>query len=89
MAFHKNGRKLPLIDPTIISADYVSIMFENQKNGERMDTITMQCSYDMTLCPVRAWERRTISVLEIKGGAQDSYASSYVSKGKKAKVTVE
>ena len=35
-------------------ADTVSITFENQKNGEKMETVT-QHRTDIDMCPIRFW----------------------------------
>jgi hypothetical protein len=47
---------LSLSDPDLLSlADYVTIVFEDQKNGKKMDARTQECYGHLFLCPVLCW----------------------------------
>ena len=54
------------------SADSVSITFENQKNMEIFETITLHANGDPVLCPVKAWTAIVQRVLSIPGSTIDS-----------------
>jgi hypothetical protein len=52
----KSRRVLKLSDPNLLSfADYVTIVFEDQKNGKKMDARTQRRSGHTYLCPVLRW----------------------------------
>ena len=69
-----------MTDSTIESADFVTVTFEDQKNRERMETVTMQCSFDLILCPVRSWAKLIRSILTTWGGSEETFVSSYKTK---------
>jgi hypothetical protein len=49
-------RVLPLTSPDLLKlADYVTIVFEDQKNGKKMDARTQRRSGHAYLCPVLRW----------------------------------
>ena len=49
-----NGKYLSHLDKNIHNADFVSVTFVDQKNGERMETVTQYRTSHAVLCPVRA-----------------------------------
>jgi hypothetical protein len=52
----RSRRVLLLSDPDLLSlADYVTIVFEDQKNGKKMDARTQRRSGHPVLCPVLRW----------------------------------
>ena len=58
LVFRNNGR---VIHHTaglhaLLQASMISITFENQKNGEKMETVTQYRS-DLDMCPVKFWAR--------------------------------
>ena len=81
------GRLLEFQDPTLRSADFVSMTFEDQKNGKRHDTITLQNSCDGILNPVLAIADLIQRVIKIPGASLDSYINKYASRGKTREVT--
>ena len=52
-AIHELPHDRPL--PSLAQADCVSITFVDQKNGEKMETITQHRVTNGSLCPVQAW----------------------------------
>ena len=46
-----------------------------------METVTMQCSYDLILCPVRAWARIISRIISNWGGSENTFVSQYRIKG--------
>ena len=79
--FFRHGREILHNDPTLSASDYVSITFEDQKNGERFDTITMHCAYDLLLCPVVAWAKIVQRILKCPGTSSDSFVNTFYSSG--------
>lgn len=67
--FFHHGREIKYNDPLLSVSNYVAIIFENQKNGERIDTITMHSACDLILCPVVAWAKIVRRVSNIPGGS--------------------
>jgi hypothetical protein len=53
IAFIKDGEVLKHNSPSLHLADYVSIMFERQKNDRKADTVTQWQTADKLLCPVK------------------------------------
>jgi hypothetical protein len=52
----RSRRVLQLSDPDLLSlADYVTVVFEDQKNGKKMDARTQRRSGHRFLCPVLRW----------------------------------
>ena len=49
-----NGKYLSHLDKNIHNADFVSVTFVDQKNGERMETVTQYRTSHTVLCPVQA-----------------------------------
>ena len=85
--FQGNGRKLAKKDPTLQSADYVSVTFEDQKNDERQDTITMQFSGDNSLCPVRSLARIVKRILDYPNSSEEMYLCTFPSCSKFHEIT--
>ena len=54
------------------SADLVSISFENQKNMEIYETITLHANGELVLCPVKAWTATVKRHLSIPDSTIDS-----------------
>jgi hypothetical protein len=50
--FYLNGEFIPHSHPHLHNADFVSITFEDQKNGERMETVTQFRTGHNIMCPV-------------------------------------
>ena len=60
------------------SAEIVSITFEDQKNGEKFDTVNLQKSYDESLCPVIAWAKTITRITSYPGSTRDTPISVYL-----------
>ena len=71
--FYRNGRELLRSDPTLQASDYVSVTFEDQKNGKRQDTIIMQNSGDIILCPCRSLARIIQRILRYPDSNEDMF----------------
>jgi len=69
LRFFRNVRILQHCDPTLCSSDFITIQFEDQKNGEKMDEITQQNSGDLLLCPVQAW----VKIVQLSGKYQEQW----------------
>ena len=82
LRFFREGREIKHTDRTLPSCDYVSITFEDQKNGEKNDTITMQCAYDLVLCPVRAWATIIQRIYTYPSASPDTHANAFYANGK-------
>ena len=79
--FFRHGREIQHNNPLLSLSDYVSITFEDQKNGERIDTITMHNACDLILCPVVAWAKIVKRVSKIPWGSPDSKVNAFYSDG--------
>lgn len=82
LRFFRHGRELFHSDPTLSSADYISITFEDQKNAEQHDTITMQNANDKLLCPVIAWTKVVQRIMKCPGTNLDTHVNTFFSGGK-------
>lgn len=80
--FFRGGREIKHTDKTLPSSDYISITFEDQKNGDKNDTITMQCAYDLVLCPVRAWAKIVQRISSYPSATPDTYVNAFYTNGK-------
>ena len=67
--FYLNGSYLDHTDPQLVQADFVSLTFEDQKNGEKMETVTQHCTGDRTLCPVKVAAAIVQRVWKLKGSS--------------------
>ena len=77
--FYRGGRELQHNDRSLQSADYISITFEDQENGEKNDTITMQCAYNLVLCPVRSGAKIIQRILKYPSAFPDTYVNTFLS----------
>ena len=64
LRFFQHGNKLPHHHPELHAADTITITFIFQKNDERNEDITMHCTLNPLLCPVKSfasivWRIRT------------------------------
>lgn len=84
--FFRNGRIIAQTDPTLPASDYVSITFEDQKNGDKMDTITQQASGDLILCPVRAWASIVRRILTYPTTTPDSHVNTVYTGGEVSEI---
>ena len=80
--FFRHGREIKHNDPLLSASDYVAITFENQKNGERNDTITMHNACDLILCPVVTWAKIVQRVSNIPGASPNSTVNAFYSNGR-------
>ena len=80
--FFRNGTLIPHWDPLLTASDFVTVQFEDQKNGEKMDEITQQKSGDLVLCPVRAWASIIQRVHRIPGSSSDTHVNAFYDNGK-------
>ena len=53
--FFQHGNELPHDHPEINTADTITITFIFQKNDERNENVTMHCTLDLLLCPVKSF----------------------------------
>ena len=68
-------RVLHLTDPALLKlADYVTIVFEDQKNGKKMDARTQKRSGHAYLCPVLRWGSAVQRILQIAPSWNDQTA---------------
>ncbi|MGH7954388.1 MAG: hypothetical protein ACREOZ_00350, partial [Gloeomargaritales cyanobacterium] len=72
IVFRQGPRIIPHDDPNLPQADYISITFIYQKRDERNETITMQRSGDIILCPIRAWAHIVQRIRSYPGTSTDS-----------------
>lgn len=77
--FYMNGRYLEHDDPHLTQADFVSLTFEEQKNGEKMETVTQHCSGDRVLCPVRAAASIVRRIRKLKSSSGSTTINAYSS----------
>ena len=85
--FYRHGKEIIHRDRTLLNSDYISITFEDQKNGEQFDTITMQSARDLLLCPVRAWGSIIQRLSKCTSTSPDTLVNSFYSNGKLHEVT--
>lgn len=79
---------------TLLSAECVSITFVNQKNGERMATITQHKVTTTTakqpitrLCPVHAWGSLVHRIMAYPKSSPTSTVNTFLRHGKPVKIT--
>lgn len=80
--FYKNQIEVPHSSTELTKSDFVSITFEDQKNDQKNDTITMHSTTDHILCPVKSWARVILRVLDIPDADQDYFVNSFWDNGK-------
>ena len=64
----KNKKEIPF-GPKILLAHFVTVTFEDQKNGEKFEKRTQRRTDDESLCPVRRFGRAVLRVLMYVGNA--------------------
>ena len=75
LRFFKNNKVLSIHSPIITHANAISITFEDQKNDQLFDTVTMHSSPHPLLCPVKAWARITQRILAYPDTNEDSFVN--------------
>lgn len=88
--FYKKGSVAPIDtkSPTIeAEADMVSITFEDQKNREKLETVTNHKSGDKTLCPVLAWQKIVKRIQSYPESNQDTPVNVFYRNGKRQYIT--
>ena len=76
--FFKNNKELNIHSSDLESADIVSITFEDQKNGEKFDTVNLQSSKDPVLNPVVAWATTIKRIVNYPGSTMNTQINSYL-----------
>ena len=86
--FNRSEKYIPHLDKNFHSADFVFLTFVDQKNSERMESVTQFCTGYPTLYPVR-FSAAIISAIQAhKHATHDTTINSFVSEGNRlAKVT--
>ena len=59
-------------------AEIVSITFEDQKNGDKFDTVNLQSSDDVLLYPVKAWANTISRISNYPGSTRDTPVNIYM-----------
>ena len=70
--FHLNGHEIPVTARNLARADTVSITFVEQKSDIKNQTITMYCTDDPLLCPVKAWAAVVQYILSFPGNDKNT-----------------
>jgi hypothetical protein len=76
--FYLDNKELPHQSPLLSSADIVSITFEDQKNGDRFETVNLQSSKDKLLNPVIAWATTIKRIINSPGSTKNTTINSYL-----------
>ena len=71
---------------SLYTAKYIKITFENQKNGEKMETITRQ-NRNSDMCPVKTWADIIIRIKTYDGISKDTYVNTICINGKLMEIT--
>ena len=87
LRFYKKGRILKHSDPCLALTDTITITFEEQKNGEYHESVTMHRSRDTVLCPVRAWASIARRVLSYPDCNENSPVNTIFVEGKIATIS--
>lgn len=77
--FSKQGRSIDLSSNEILQADKLSITFEDQKNRERNETVTLYRTKDDVMCPVKAWGKTVQRIMSYDNSSPDTPISTYIS----------
>eukprot|EP00957_Ditylum_brightwellii_P207179 15351855-Ditylum_brightwellii.AAC.1 len=72
---------MDLKSSNLYQAQHVSITFEDQKNGDKMDRCTQEATGDPVLCPVRAAAAVVTYVLSIPGTDLDTPICPFLEDG--------
>ena len=75
-AINELPHHLPLLQ--LSQADCVSITFVDQKNGEKMETITQHRVRQGPLCPVQAWATTVKRVMSYKSSTPSTAVNTFV-----------
>jgi hypothetical protein len=76
--FYKDNLELDLRSKNLASADLVSITFEDQKNGDKFDTVNLQNSKDDVLNPVKAWANTITRIINSPGATKNTSVNVYL-----------
>jgi hypothetical protein len=76
--FFLNNQELDLQSDLLQNADLVSITFEDQKNGQKFDTVNLQTSKDKLLNPVVAWAKTTRRIMNYPGTSRNTSINFYL-----------
>ena len=71
ICFFQHGNELPYHHPELHAADTITITFIFQKNDERNEDVTMHCTLDPLLCPVKSFAS-IVRRIRTHPGATDS-----------------
>ena len=77
LRFFRNKREQSHSSKSLHHSDFISITFEDQKNSEKNDTITMHATNDALLCPVKSWARVVRRIIKHPDASQDSFVNSF------------
>ena len=78
-----NGSYLAHSDKELPQADFVTITFVDQKNGERMESVTQFCTNDRVLCPVRAAATIVKRIRAIPSTTEETTINAYIDQSQK------
>ena len=78
ICFYKNNRELAAASPFLHLADCVSITFFFQKHEQCDETVTMHCTEDPTLCPVRSWAAVCSRIRAYPGATPSTPVNTYI-----------
>ena len=70
--FFRGGSEISHDRPTVQSADFVCVTFEDQKNRRKLQTRTQRRNGQPVLCPVLAWSKIIKRVRGLPGSTDDS-----------------
>ena len=76
--FYLNNKELDLHSPDLAEAETISITFEDQKNGDKFDTVNLQNSNDKTLNPITAWANTVSRIMKSPGSTRNTPINSYL-----------
>ena len=76
--FYLNNKELDHHSPELAKAETISITFEDQKNGDKFDTVNLQNSKDDILNPVIAWAETVSRIMKSPGSTRNTPINSYL-----------
>ncbi len=71
----------------ILRANKVSITFEDQKNRNKLETVTMYSTNDELLCPVKAWSKTIFRIMKNETSNSDTPINIYITGNKTYEIT--
>ena len=87
IAFRKKGKTIhSKLFSELSKATSVSITFEDQKNGNKLETIT-QFNTNDDLCPVKLWAMITSRIWKIPGASKSSKVNTFYYKSQSVELT--